>query len=205
MKGNNGTLTFFFCLVQYAFKSHAVLHGYDPFTTILKISPRPGEYALREEDIYDIIEKEGDSIALVLLGGVQFYTGQLFPMETITQKAHEKVSKSEKLFFFLLHRFTRVFKCVSNLTHTFFPFILFFPITGFSSLRNCITDLLVLFFKGCICGWDLAHAIGNVPLSLHNWKVDFAVWCSYKYLNSGPGGIAGLFVHELWHDSEKPK
>lgn len=69
------------------------MHGYDPSTTILEVSPRPGEYALREEDIIDIIEKEGDSIALVLFSGVQYYTGQLFPMEIITQKAHEKVSK----------------------------------------------------------------------------------------------------------------
>jgi len=173
------------------------LHGYDPLTTVVKISPRPGEYALREEDIYDIIEKEGDSIALVLLGGVQFYTGQLFPMETITQKAHEKVNKSETIFFFFLfHRFTRLFK-------TFF--LLFYFSHHWFLLRSEITVAEPDFFKGCICGWDLAHAIGNVPLSLHNWKVDFAVWCSYKYLNSGPGGIAGLFVHELWHDSEKPK
>ena len=62
-----------------------------------------------------------------------------------------------------------------------------------------------LYSQGCTVGWDLAHAIGNVPLQLHDWGVDFAVWCSYKYLNAGPGAIAGLFVHEKWADSEKPK
>jgi kynureninase len=76
---------------QYAFDSQAALRGYDPSTTIRKVSPRPGEYALREEDIIDVIEREGDTIALVLFSGVQYYTGQLFPIETITQKAHEKV------------------------------------------------------------------------------------------------------------------
>lgn len=83
------------CYAQYAFDSQAALHGYDPSTTVRKVSPRLGEYALREEDILDIIENEGDIIALVLFSGVQYYTGQLFPMEEITKKAHEKVSKSE--------------------------------------------------------------------------------------------------------------
>ena len=82
------------CYAQYAFDSQAVSHGYDPSTTVRKVSPRPGEYALREEDILDIIENEGDTIALVLFSGVQYYTGQLFPMETVTKKAHEKVSDS---------------------------------------------------------------------------------------------------------------
>ena len=82
---------------------------------------------------------------MVLLSGVQYYTGQLFPIEAIT-----KVAKQQ----------------------------------------------------GCICGWDLAHAVGNVPLSLHDWGVDFAVWCSYKYLNSGPGGIGGLYIHEKWNDKQ---
>ncbi|KAF9532264.1 pyridoxal phosphate-dependent transferase [Crepidotus variabilis] len=133
---------------QYAFQSRAVAHGLDPAEAILEVSPRPGEYTLREEDIINTIEREGDSIALVLFSGVQYYTGQYFPMQAVTKKAHE---------------------------------------------------------KGCICGWDLAHAIGNVPLALHDWNVDFAVWCTYKYVNSGPGGIAGLFVHEKWHGTMQPK
>ncbi|KAI5122068.1 hypothetical protein M0805_006051 [Coniferiporia weirii] len=133
---------------QYAFASQAELHGLDPSTAILALSPRPGEYTLREEDILQTIAREGSTIALVLFSGVQYYTGQWFPMENITKaaKAH-----------------------------------------------------------GCICGWDLAHAVGNVPLRLHDWDVDFAVWCSYKYLNAGPGAIAGLFMHEKWADTVKPR
>ncbi|KAF8201672.1 pyridoxal phosphate-dependent transferase [Pholiota molesta] len=115
----------------------ALAHGLDPATAILEVSPREGEFALREEDILDIIDREGDSIALVLFSGVQYYTGQWFPMETITKKAKA---------------------------------------------------------KGCV-----------LPLSLHDWDVDFAVLCTYKYINSGPGGIAALFVHEKWHETEKPK
>ncbi|TFK76538.1 kynureninase [Pluteus cervinus] len=133
---------------QYAFTSQVLAHGLDPATAILEISPREGEYTLRESDILDTIAKEGHSIALVLFSGVQYYTGQFFAMESITKKAKE---------------------------------------------------------QGCICGWDLAHAIGNVPLSLHDWGVDFAVWCTYKYLNSGPGGIAGLFMHEKWNQVERPR
>ncbi|KIP09114.1 hypothetical protein PHLGIDRAFT_126566 [Phlebiopsis gigantea 11061_1 CR5-6] len=126
---------------QYAFATQVARHGYDPAEAIIELSPRPGEFTLREEDILDVIAKEGNTIALVLFSGVQYYTGQWFPMENITKAAKA---------------------------------------------------------QGCICGWDLAHAIGNVPLSLHDWNVDFAVWCTYKYLNSGPGGIGGLYVHERW-------
>ncbi|KAJ4488102.1 pyridoxal phosphate-dependent transferase [Lentinula aciculospora] len=133
---------------QYAFASQAQLHGLDPAKAVLELSPRPGEFSLREEDILEVIQRDGHSIAVVIFSGVQYYTGQWFPMQFITQKAKE---------------------------------------------------------QGCICGWDLAHAVGNVPLSLHEWDVDFAVWCTYKYLNSGPGGIAGLYVHEKWNDSLKPK
>ncbi|KAF8078037.1 pyridoxal phosphate-dependent transferase [Lyophyllum atratum] len=117
---------------QYAFVSQVRAHGLDPAKTILE----------------EIIENEGSSIALVIFSGVQYYTGQWFPMEIITRKAKE---------------------------------------------------------QGCICGWDLAHAVGNVPISLHDWDVDFAVWCTYKYLNSSPGGIAGLYMHEKWNDTQRPK
>jgi len=133
---------------QYAFTSQVIAHGLDPAKAILEVWPREGEYALREEDIMDILAKEGPSIALVLFSGVQYYTGQVFPMKEITAKAKQ---------------------------------------------------------QGCICGWDLAHGIGNVPLSLHDWGVDFAVWCTYKYLNSSPGGIAGLYMHEKWNEIQRPK
>ncbi|XP_006458205.1 hypothetical protein AGABI2DRAFT_190561 [Agaricus bisporus var. bisporus H97] len=133
---------------QYAFKSQALAHGLDPTSAILELHPREGEHILREEDILKVLEEQGASIALVIFSGVQYYTGQLFPMEPVTRMAKE---------------------------------------------------------KGCICGWDLAHAVGNVPLRLHDWNVDFAVWCTYKYLNSGPGGIAGLFMHERWNNIERPK
>ncbi|KAF7322901.1 Kynureninase [Mycena chlorophos] len=133
---------------QYAFASQAVAHGLDPANVVLEISPRPGEYTLREEDILDTIAREGASIALVIFSGVQYYSGQWFPIKTITRAAQE---------------------------------------------------------QGCICGWDLAHAVGNVPLALHDWNVDFAVWCTYKYLNAGPGSIAGLYVHEKWKETELPK
>lgn len=126
---------------QYAFASQALAHGLTPSDAVLELYPREGEFTLREEDILQVIEKEGSTIALVIFGGCQYYTGQVFPMQKITEAAQK---------------------------------------------------------QGCICGWDLAHAVGNVPLSVHDWNVDFAVWCSYKYLNSGPGGIAGLFVHEKW-------
>ncbi|EAU88456.2 kynureninase [Coprinopsis cinerea okayama7 len=133
---------------QYAFASQVKAHGFDPEEAIIEVSPRDGEYTLREEDILGVLEANASSIALVLFSGIQYYTGQYFPMKSITKKAKD---------------------------------------------------------LGCICGWDLAHAFGNVPLSLHDWDVDFAVWCTYKYGNSGPGGIAGLFIHERWHKVEKPK
>lgn len=133
---------------QYAFASQALFHGYDPKDAIIEVFPREGEYNLRASDILDEIAKQGSAISLVIFSGVQYYTGQLFPMKAITRAAKE---------------------------------------------------------HGCLCGWDLAHAIGNVPMSLHEWDVDFAVWCSYKYLNSGPGGIGGLFVHEKWESTKTPQ
>ncbi|CAE6410438.1 unnamed protein product [Rhizoctonia solani] len=126
---------------QYAFASQTRAHGYDPKDAVIELAPREGEVYLREEDILAAIQKDKSSIALVLFSGIQYYTGQWFPMEKITKAAHD---------------------------------------------------------IGAICGWDLAHAIGNVPMKLHDWGADFAVWCTYKYLNSGPGGIAGLFIHDKW-------
>lgn len=122
----------------YAFQGQVQLHGFTPEEALIQQTPREGEYLLRTEDILKTIEEEGDKIAVVLFSGIQFYTGQLFDITTITKAAKA---------------------------------------------------------KGCIVGWDLAHAAGNVPLKLHEWGVDFAVFCSYKYLNSGPGSIGGIFVH----------
>jgi kynureninase len=124
---------------HYAVESQIRFHGYDPQEGILELHPREGEHTLRKEDIIQTIEQHADEIALVLIGGVNFYTGQYFDMPAITGAAHE---------------------------------------------------------AGALAGWDLAHGAGNVPVKLHNWDVDFAVWCSYKYLNSGPGGVGGAFVHE---------
>lgn len=124
---------------HYAVVSQIRHHGFDPEDALVVLEPRPGESTLRTEDILATIEREGDRLALVMLGGVQYYTGQWFDMEAITPAGHA---------------------------------------------------------VGAAVGFDLAHAAGNVPLALHDWDVDFAVWCSYKYLNSGPGGIAGCFVHE---------
>ncbi|KAK6353229.1 Kynureninase (L-kynurenine hydrolase), variant 2 [Orbilia brochopaga] len=124
---------------HYAVESQACWHGFSSDDALITISPRPGCYTLNTDDILEVIENNRESTALVLLPGVQYYTGQLFEMEKITKFAKE---------------------------------------------------------RGIVIGWDLAHAVGNVELRLHDWDVDFAVWCSYKYLNSGPGGIGGIFVHE---------
>ena len=124
---------------QYAVKSQIGFHGFDPASSLIELTPRTDEICLREDDIEATLEREGNAIALVLLGGVNYSTGQAFDMERIT-KAGQR--------------------------------------------------------KGCIVAFDLAHAAGNLPLHLHKWGPDFAVWCSYKYLNGGPGCVAGCFVHE---------
>lgn len=123
----------------YAVKSHMAARGVDPSRDLVLLRPREGEHLLRTEDIQATIASLGESLALVMLGGVNFRTGQLLDIARITASAQR---------------------------------------------------------VGAIAGWDLAHAAGNVPLRLHDWNVDFACWCSYKYLNAGPGAIAGCFVHE---------
>ena len=124
---------------QYAVQSQIRFHGFDPATSLLELQPRAGESCMRDEDIESLIEREGAAIALILLGGVNYATGQLFDMAAITKAGHR---------------------------------------------------------KGCMVAFDLAHAAGNLPLHLHEWGPDFAAWCSYKYLNGGPGCVAGCFVHE---------
>ena len=132
----------------YAVESQIKHHGFLPESSLIKLRPRDGDSAIRTEDISAIIEKEGDEIALIMLGGVNYYTGQVFDFEKITKIAHN---------------------------------------------------------KGINVGFDLAHAAGNIKLELHKWGVDFAVWCSYKYLNSGPGSVAGAFVHEKHHNTNLPR
>ena len=124
---------------QYALESQVKFHGLDVAEHLVEVAPREGEQLIREEDILAKIEELGDELALVMIGGVNYYTGQLFDMETITKAGHK---------------------------------------------------------VGAVVGFDLAHAAGNVNLKLHDWGVDFAAWCGYKYLNSSPGGVSGIFVHE---------
>ncbi|HZW06580.1 MAG TPA: kynureninase, partial [Phycisphaerales bacterium] len=124
---------------SYAVQSQAALHGFDPKSAVVRLKPREGEETLRTEDVLAEIERHGRSVALVMLGGVNYYTGQFMDIPAITAAGHK---------------------------------------------------------WGAVVGWDLAHAAGNVVLKLHEWGADFACWCSYKYLNSGPGAIAGCFVHE---------
>ncbi|NJC66908.1 kynureninase [Planosporangium flavigriseum] len=123
---------------SYAVRSQARFHGLDPDEAVVRLRPRPGEDTLRTEDIVDYLAREGDRVALVLLGGVNYLTGELMDIPAITEAGRA---------------------------------------------------------AGAMVGWDLAHAAGNVPLRLHDWGVNFAAWCNYKYLNSGPGAIAGAFVH----------
>jgi kynureninase len=124
---------------QYAVRSQIRFHGFDPASSLIELAPLPGEYCLRDEQISSLIEGSGDEIALIMLGGVNYATGQAFDMEGIALAGRA---------------------------------------------------------RGCVVGFDLAHAAGNLQLRLHDWGPDFAVWCSYKYLNGGPGCVAGCFVHE---------
>jgi kynureninase len=123
----------------YAIKTQIRHHGLDPKDALVLASPRKGEFTVRTDDVVDLIEKNHDSLAVVWLAGVNFFTGQLFDMPAITKAAQK---------------------------------------------------------RGIVVGFDLAHAVGNVPLAMHDWNVDFAVWCSYKYLNAGPGAIGGAYLHE---------
>lgn len=124
---------------SYAVRSQVAFHGFDPETAVIRLRPRPGEETLRTEDILDYLGREGDRVALVLLGGVNYLTGEVLDIPAITRAGRS---------------------------------------------------------AGAVVGWDLAHAAGNVPLRLHDWDVDFAAWCTYKYLNAGPGALAGAFIHE---------
>ena len=138
---------------QYMFQSQVDFHsktiGFDPKEALVEIKRREGEHNIRLEDILAKIEEVGEELALVLIGGVNYYTGQVFDMKTITEAGHK---------------------------------------------------------QGAYVGWDLAHAAGNIKLKLNDWKVDFAAWCSYKYMNSGPGNASGCFVHEMHHnDADLPR
>lgn len=134
---------------QYMFQSQVHFHGYNPEDAIIEIKRREGEHNIRLEDILAKIEEVGEELALVLIGGVNYYTGQVFDMKTITAAGHQ---------------------------------------------------------VGAKVGWDLAHAAGNIKLELHDWNVDFAAWCSYKYMNAGPGNASGCFVHEKHHnDPDLPR
>ena len=132
----------------YALQSQAHFHGYDPDDAIIYLKPREGEYCLRHEDVLRAIDEAGDTLATVMLGAVNYYTGQFFDLGAIAERAHR---------------------------------------------------------AGATCGFNLAHATGNVPLQLHDWDVDFACFCSYKYLNAGPGGVSGVFVHERHLREDLPR
>ena len=129
---------------QYMFQSQVHFHGYKPEDAIVEIKRRNGEHNIHLEDVAAKIEEVGEELALVLIGGVNYYTGQVFDMKTITAAGHK---------------------------------------------------------AGAYVGWDLAHAAGNIKLELHDWNVDFAAWCSYKYMNSGPGNASGCFIHEKHHNN----
>ena len=126
---------------RYAVQTQLEFHGYDPKDSLIEWRPKEGESLLRLEDLEDILEQQGDEIALILVGGVNYYTGQYLDIKTIAKLGHS---------------------------------------------------------KGCKVGIDLAHGAGNIEPELHDSNVDFAAWCTYKYLNSGPGSLGGVFVHERY-------
>tara|TARA_R110002153_G_scaffold44225_7_gene124699 strand:- start:2405 stop:3676 length:1272 start_codon:yes stop_codon:yes gene_type:complete len=134
---------------QYMLNSQVEFHGFDTKTAIVEVKKRPGENFWHTQDVIDKINEVGEELALVLIGGVNYYNGQVFNMEAITKAAKA---------------------------------------------------------QGAFIGWDLAHGVGNVELKLHDWGVDFAAWCSYKYMNSGPGNASGIFVHEKYlNNNEIPR
>ncbi|MBI2271499.1 MAG: kynureninase [Bacteroidetes bacterium] len=133
---------------QYLIASQVSYHGYDPDEAIIEVAPREGEYTIRNEDILAAIEMHKDELALVFIGGVNYFSGQVFDMRSIAEAGHS---------------------------------------------------------AGVVVGFDLAHAIGNIKLALHDWGIDFAAWCSYKYLNSGPGSVGGAFIHQRHHLANLPR
>ncbi len=133
---------------QYALETHLRTRGYDPADALIEVKPQAGNFTVSTADLLAVIDTHADSLALVCMSGLHYYTGQLFDMSAIAQATHR---------------------------------------------------------AGAWVGFDLAHAVGNAPLQLHDWGVDFAVWCSYKYLNSGPGGVSGVFVHQKHHSSDLPR
>ncbi len=134
---------------RYAVESQIKWHGYDPKEALLELRPREGEQLIRHEDIEALLEEQGSEIALIMLGGVNYYTGQFFPAKQIAELGHR---------------------------------------------------------HGCIVGFDYAHGAGNIDLQLHDSGLDFAVWCTYKYMNAGPGSMAGCFVHERHaRDFDRPR
>ncbi|WP_128544176.1 kynureninase [Larkinella soli] len=133
---------------QYALETHLKARGLDPDQTLVEVFPETGNQTWKTEEILRAIDENRESLALVLMSGLHYYTGQVFDMAAISRKARQ---------------------------------------------------------YGITVGFDLAHAVGNVPLRLHDWEVDFAFWCSYKYLNSGPGGVSGMFIHEKHHTADLPR
>ncbi|MFK7956444.1 MAG: kynureninase [Lysobacterales bacterium] len=126
---------------RYLLETQVAFHGFQPDEAIVEVGPRPGEHAIRHEDLLDSIAQCGDQLAMVFIGGINYFNGQFFDIAGLTSAAHKVGAKA---------------------------------------------------------GFDLAHAVGNVPLSLHDHDVDFAAWCTYKYLNAGPGNIGGAYVHERY-------